>query len=182
MEGKDDRTKIGLTLNYNLYRGGADEAQIQKNLSKIYQEGENKRETIRKLDEQGQLSWTAKQYLGEQLEHLKRYEVTSAKTLELYQKEYDLGRRTLLDLLVAQNDHVAAQSQIVRAENDLLFAHYRILDAMGSMVQNVLGSKVDTHTQKVGLNVLDNRLDNDNNVEILIFADRKIDKYKRDGK
>jgi adhesin transport system outer membrane protein len=181
LEGNDDRTKFGLTLSYNLYRGGADESQIQKNLSKIYQESENKRETVRKLDEQGQLSWSARTYLSEQLEHLKHYETTSAKTLELYQKEYDLGRRTLLDLLVAQNDHVSAQSQIVRAENDLLFAHYRILDAMGSMVQNLLGSKADLHTQKVGLNLLDNRLDNDDDVENLIFADRKIDKYKRDS-
>src|SRR3989339_1053593 len=128
--GDDDRTKFGLTLTYNLYRGGADEAQSQKNLSKMHQESENKRETLRKLDEQGELSWSAKTYITEQLVHLKRYEATSAKTLELYQKEYDLGRRTLLDLLVAQNDSVAAQSQIVRAENDLLFAHYRILDAM----------------------------------------------------
>jgi len=181
LEGRDDRTKFGLTLSYNLYRGGADESQIQKNLSKIYQENENKRETIRKLDEQGELSWSAKTYLSEQLEHLKRYEATSAKTLELYQKEYDLGRRTLLDLLVAQNDHVAAQSQIVRAENDLLFAHYRVLDAMGSMVQNILGSKAEPYTQKVGLVVLDNYLDNDDHVETLIFADRKIDKYKRDN-
>lgn len=180
IEGKDDRTSFGLTLSYNLYRGGSDEAQIQKNLSKIYQENHNKREVVRKLDEQGQLSWNAKTYLAEQLTHLKRYETTSAKTLELYQKEYDLGRRTLLDLLVAQNDHVAAQSQIVRAENDLLFANYRVLDAMGSMVQNVLGSKTDTVTQKVGLNVLDNRLDNDNAVETLIFADRKITPYLRD--
>ncbi len=182
VSGQDDRTKFGLSLSYNLYRGGADESQIQKNLSKIYQENENRRETVRKLDEQGALSWSAKTYLSEQLEHLKRYEATSAKTLELYQKEYDLGRRTLLDLLVAQNDHVAAQSQIVRAENDLLFAHYRILDAMGSLVQNVLGSKAEPYSKKVGLNVSDNRLDNDEAIENLIFADRKIDKYKRDNK
>jgi adhesin transport system outer membrane protein len=181
LDGHDDRTKLGLTLSYNLYRGGADESQIQKNLSKIYQENENKRETLRKLDEQGELSWSAKTYLSEQLVHLKRYETTSAKTLELYQKEYDLGRRTLLDLLVAQNDHVAAQSQIVRAEDDLLFANYRILDAMGSMVQNVLGSKADSYTQKVGLKVMDERLDNDNGVDNLIFADRQSDKYKRDS-
>ncbi|MDD5052919.1 MAG: TolC family outer membrane protein [Sulfuricurvum sp.] len=181
LEGQDDRTKLGISLSYNLYRGGADESQIQKNLSRIYQENENKRETVRKLDEQGELSWSAKTYLSEQLAQLKRYEETSAKTLELYQKEYDLGRRTLLDLLVAQNDNVAAQSQIVRAENDLLFAHYRILDAMGSMVENVLGAKADPYIQKGGLTVLDNRLDNDTKVENLIFADRKIDKYKRDS-
>lgn len=178
--GKDDRQSIGLSLNYNLYRGGADESQIQKNLSQIYQENENKRETVRRLDEQGQLSWSAKTYLTEQLEHLKRYKETSAKTLELYQKEYDLGRRTLLDLLVAQNDYIAAETQIVRAENDLLFAYYRILDSMGSMVQQVLGSKADPYTKKVGLDVLDNRQDNDERVDTLIFADRQNDPYKRD--
>lgn len=179
--GDDDRTKFGLTLSYNLYRGGADESQAQKNLSKIHQESETKRETVRKLDEQGELSWNAKQYISEQLVHLKRYEATSAKTLELYQKEYDLGRRTLLDLLVAQNDHVAAQSQIVKAENDLLFAHYRILDAMGSMIQNLLGSNAALgQTQKVGLKSEDNRLDNDEKVKMLIFADRQEGQYTRD--
>lgn len=180
--GDDDRTKFGLTLTYNLYRGGADESQAQKNLSKMHQEGENKRETVRKLDEQGELSWSAKTYISEQLVHLKRYEATSAKTLELYQKEYDLGRRTLLDLLVAQNDSVAAQSQIVRAENDLLFAHYRILDAMGSMVQNILGSTGEVYPQKAGLHFLDNTPDNDQQVETLIFADRQEGSYKRDSK
>lgn len=180
--GDDDRTKFGLTLTYNLYRGGADESQAQKNLSKMHQEGENKRETVRKLDEQGELSWSAKTYISEQLVHLKRYEATSAKTLELYQKEYDLGRRTLLDLLVAQNDSVTAQSQIVRAENDLLFAHYRILDAMGSMVQNILGSMGEVYPQKAGLHFLDNTPDNDQQVETLIFADRQEGSYKRDSK
>lgn len=178
--GTDDRRAIGLALSYNLYRGGADESQIQKSLSKVYQESENKRETVRKLDEQGELSWSAKTHLTEQLEHLKRYNATSAKTLELYQKEYDLGRRTLLDLIVAQNDYVAAQQQIVVAENNLLFSYYRIYDAMGSMVQHVLGDNAESYTKKVGLKVLDNRLDNDENVSNLIFADRQNDPYKRD--
>lgn len=182
LDGKDDRFKVGVSLSYNLYRGGSDEAQIQKNLSKIQQENQIQRDTIRKLDEQGGLSWAAKTYLAEQLVHLRRYETTSAKTLELYQKEYDLGRRTLLDLLVAQNDHVSSQSQIVVAENNLLFAYYRVLDAMGSMVQNVLGSKAEKYTQIVGLKVLDNGHSNDDNVKNLIFTDRKNDPYTRDGK
>jgi len=182
LEGKDDRFKAGVTLSYNLYRGGADESAIQKNLSKIYQESENKRDAVRKLNEQGSLSWAAKTYLTEQVALLKRYEVTSAKTLELYQKEYDLGRRTLLDLLVAQNDHVSAQTQIIVAENNLLFSYYRILDSMGSMVQNLLGSKAQTYTQKVGLQVLDDRTTSDQDVKNLIFADRQNDPYTRDSK
>ncbi len=181
IDGKDTRSAIGLTLSYNLYRGGADESQIQKNLSKIYQESETKRDTVRKLDEQGELAWSAKTHLTEQLKQLEHYNETSAKTLELYQKEYDLGRRTLLDLLVAQNEYIAAQQQIVVAQNNLLFSYYRINDAMGSMVQNILGSTTESYTQKVGLKVLDNRIDNDEHVSNLIFANRQSGVYQRDN-
>jgi adhesin transport system outer membrane protein len=178
--GDDERTKFGINVNYNLYRGGADESQIQKSLSKIYQESEVRRDTLRKLDEQGSLSWSARKNITNQLTYLKQYEATSKKTLALYEKEYDLGRRTLLDLTTAQNDHVSSQTQIVRAQNDLLLSHYRILDAMGSMVSTVLGTQSDLSFRKVGLQSLDNRLDNDDRIENLIFADRKVDKYKRD--
>jgi adhesin transport system outer membrane protein len=160
VDGNDKSTSFGVTLTYNLYRGGADEAQVEKSMIQIMKEQELKRDVIRKLDEQGRLSWTAKTYLTQQLEFLVRYERTSAKTLELYQQEYDLGRRTLLDLLVAQNDHVASRSQIVTAENDLTFANYRILDAMGSMVQHVLGSKLTDYTKKVGLSALESEKKN----------------------
>lgn len=179
--GRDERTKMGFTISYNLYNGGADESQIQKNMSKIHQEAESKRDTIRKLDEQGSLAWVAKKNLTNQIIHLKRYEETSKKTLELYQKEYDLGRRTLLDLLTAQNDHIAAQTQIVRTENDLMLAHFRIQDAMGTMVSSILKSQEDEAFSAVGLKALDNRLDNDSRIDTLIFSDRQNGRYKRDN-
>ena len=64
----------------------------------------------------------------------KKYEKFSNKTLELYSREYDLGRRSLLDLLSAQNDLIGANSQIINANYNILFAKYRILDAMGILV------------------------------------------------
>ena len=149
-------------------------------MSKINQEFETRRDNLRKLDEQGSLSWSAKKNLADQIVHLKRYEISSKRTLELYQKEYDLGRRTLLDLLTAQSDHVSAQTQIIRAENDLMLAHYRILDSMGTMVPSILGTQESALIARVGLKSLDNRLDNNERIENLIFADRKIDKYKRE--
>ena len=170
---KDNGSSFGINITYNLYRGGADEAQIAKNLSQIVKEEELKRDVLRKLDEQGRLSWSAKTYVAQQLVYLKRYAQTSEKTLELYQQEYDLGRRTLLDLLVAQNDNVAARSQIVKAENDLSFAQYRILDAMGSMVQNILGSKALDYTGRVKLGVADAGLDHDTHVGMLLFEKRE---------
>jgi len=171
--GKDERSIIGIRISYNLYRGGADEAQIAKSLTQISREQETKRDVIRKLDEQGRLAWSAKTYVAQQLDFLQKYAKTSAKTLELYQQEYDLGRRTLLDLLVAQNDFVAARSQVIKAQNDLLFSNYRILDAMGTMVQNVLGSKTLDYTKQVKLEVADAKLDNDTNLGTLLFEQRE---------
>ena len=171
--GKDERSSIGIKISYNLYRGGADEAQIAKSLIQISREQETKRDVIRKLDEQGRLAWSAKTYVAQQLDFLQKYAKTSAKTLELYQQEYDLGRRTLLDLLVAQNDFVAARSQVIKAQNDLLFSNYRILDAMGTMVQNVLGSKTLDYTKKVKLEVADAALDHDSNLGTLLFEKRE---------
>lgn len=173
IEGRDERSSIGIKISYNLYRGGADEAQIAKSLTQISREQETKRDVIRKLDEQGRLAWSAKTYVAQQLDFLQKYAKTSAKTLELYQQEYDLGRRTLLDLLVAQNDFVAARSQVIKAQNDLLFSNYRILDAMGTMVQNVLGSKALDYTKRVKLEVVDATLDHDTNLGTLLFEKRE---------
>ena len=173
--GDGDVTSAGITISYNLYRGGADEAQVEKSLVQIMKEKELKNDVIRKLDEQGRLSWSAKTYVAQQLVYLNRYAQTSAKTLELYQQEYDLGRRTLLDLLVAQNDYVAARSQIIKAENDLMFANYRILDAMGTMVQNVLGSKTTDYTGRVQLGAVDAGLDHDETIGTTLFKKRETD-------
>ena len=185
--GIDKADSIGLTLTYNLFKGGADEAQMQKNLSASYQERNIQEDTLRKLKEQGELSWSAKKHLTNQLKYLRYYRENAIKTLELYQKEYDLGRKTLLDLIVAQNDFSSSESQIARAEYDLLFANYRILDSMGSMVQTIIGSKATKeNTNIVGLVPLDSSRVNDQKIGRLskFFLNNNSDadkiSYKRD--
>lgn len=74
-----------------------------------------------------------------QLRQLYEYSKHSEETLESYKSEYEMGRRTLLDLLAAQNDLVNSRSQIINAEFDRLFAQYRILDAMGVLVNTIAG-------------------------------------------
>ncbi|WP_428739990.1 TolC family outer membrane protein [Sulfurimonas sp.] len=167
----DDRFQAQLLLNYNLYKGGADEAEIQKNISKINQEIEIKRDKQRDVIESLELSWNAYEMIQKQLVELKEYSKFSEKTLDLYKEEYDLGRRSLLDLLSAQNDVINSRKQIISAEYDYLYAQYRILDAMGLLTTVVLGD-TDEYRSKVSLakennegdieDVLPVKLDSDN--------------------
>ncbi len=157
----DDRFKARVLVNYNLFRGGADKATVQKDISKINQEVAIRRDLKRQVIEGLDLSWSAYTMIAKQLKDLKDYRIYAEKTLELYKEEYDLGHRSLLDLLAAQNDVISARSQIVTAEYEYLFAKYRILDAMGLLPMAVVGDtkeftkRVNLYTDKEATEVLD---------------------------
>lgn len=150
IQGDDNRFRVMAYLTYNLFNGFSDSATLQKNISVIHQEVETKNDLRRQVIEGLNLSWSANEKLQDQLKHLQEYKKFSLKTLTLYAKEYDLGRRSLLDLLSAQNDFIGAKQQIINTEYSMLFSKYRILDAMGILVPTVLGS-ADTVYSNVGL-------------------------------
>lgn len=139
IDGKDTRFRAVVKVTWNLFRGFSDKERIQKGTSKINQEIQIKNDLIRQTIESYDLSWNAYKMTKQQLQHLKEYKKYALSTLRLYSKEYDLGRRSLLDLLSAQNDLINAKSQITTASYNYLFSKYRILDAMGSMVASILG-------------------------------------------
>lgn len=157
----DDRFQARVVMSYNLYRGGADAALVQKDVSLINQEVEIKRDLKRQVIEGMDLSWNSYEMLNLQLKDLREYNIFSQKTLELFKEEYDLGRRSLLDLLFAQNDVINSRSQIINAEYDYLLAKYRILDAMGLLPLALLGdtqafsAKVNLNTDAKAAEVLD---------------------------
>ncbi|HEY9204166.1 MAG TPA: TolC family outer membrane protein [Sulfurimonas sp.] len=151
IEGNYDNLRAMVYLKYNFFNGFADKAEVQKSISSIHQEVETKDKLRREVIEGLNLAWSANEKLTSQLEHLNEYKKFSLKTLTLYSKEYDLGRRSLLDLLSAQNDFIAAKAQIINTEYNLLFAKYRVLDAMGTLVSTVLGDE-NTSYSSVGLN------------------------------
>ncbi len=148
--GKVNETRAGITLTWNLYTGGADRAKVQQQVSAINQEYQIRDELRRQVVESLELSWSAYIMLDKQLSLLHKYRDFSRSTLEHYEEEYDFGRRTLLDLLAAQNDFIGAKNEIITAQYNHLFAKYRIHDAMGTMLVAVLGDD-DSYLKKVGL-------------------------------
>jgi len=149
-EGEDDRFRAMAYVNYNLFNGFADTSALQKSISQVHQEVESKNTLRRQVIESLNLAWSANEKLGEQLKHLEHYKEFSLKTLTLYSKEYDLGRRSLLDLLSAQNDFIGSKSQVITTKYSLLFAKFRILDSMGILVPTLMGSHAFSYAN-VGL-------------------------------
>ena len=69
----DDRFRVGLQLNWNLYRGGADKATEQKAISKMHQELQIHQDLQRQVIEGLELSWSAYEIIKEQITQLEEY-------------------------------------------------------------------------------------------------------------
>ena len=150
-QGKDDRVQGMVVLSYNLLNGGADEASRRNKLSKLSQEVEVTNDLKRQVVEGMDLSWSAYELALDQVPFLTDYKEQSAETLKLYSKEYDLGERSLLDLLSAENDLKRAKDESASVKYNLLLSKYRILDAMGLTMASIMGD-VEEYYHRVGVN------------------------------
>ncbi len=148
--GEDDRFQAMMVVSYNLFNGGADEAARRNKLSRISQEvsvvDDLKRQVIEGMD----LSWGSYDLALDQIPFLRDYQKQSKETLGLYSKEYELGERSLLDLLATENDLKRANDELINAKYNLLLSKYRILDAMGLTTASIMGN-VQRYYQRVGI-------------------------------
>jgi outer membrane protein, adhesin transport system len=116
------------------------------------QEHEIQREIKRQIIEGLQLSWTAYTMVEKQLIFLNSYKQESKATLDLYKQEFEDGSRTLIDLLTAQDDYISSRSKLLTATYDLLFAKFRVLDAMGEMVNTLFSQDAQKYYKPINAN------------------------------
>ncbi len=145
-KGEDESYQAMLRLNYNLYGGGNDESTRVKNLQLVTSEKEAYNEQQRAVYEKIRLAYTADRILANQIRCLEVHTKQTRQTADSYAKEYQLGRRTLLDLLNTELEFNNAQQSVTNAVYDRLFARYRILEATGVLpfvLKNSIAERVN---------------------------------------
>ncbi len=130
-EGTNINARGMLKLYYNLYRGGSDEALRLQNLEYITVQKESFNEQQRAVREKLKLAWLAHQITFRQIRCIRMHVEYSKKTAESYAQEYQLGRRSIVDLLNAELEYNDARKQLENAQSDVLYARFRILEAIG---------------------------------------------------
>lgn len=133
-EGREDDRSAMLVLNYNLFNGGADSAQKQKYISLLNYEYERKNTLKRDIIESLGLSWSAYKMISKQYKYQVEYRDLTMKTKVAYDEEFQLGRRTLIDLLDVQDEVNHIKINVIHSTYDLLFSKFRVLDGMGDLI------------------------------------------------
>lgn len=137
IEGHVDDLSAMLRLRYNLYRGGADAARKRATAYNVNEAMDIRDRSVRQLEESVRLAWAALQATSAQLPLLRRQVDAAIATRDAYAKQFNIGQRTLLDLLNAENEVSQARQAVVNAQADNLLAQYRLLEAKGRLVDHL---------------------------------------------
>lgn len=135
--GKNHYFQAMLRVNYNLYNGGADKAKRERTASQYQEATEIRNNTRRQVIENLTYAWNASKFVEEQLEYNQKNVAQTYNTLEGYREQFNLGRRSLLDLLNTENEYTTALKSQITSQADLLIAKYRVLDGTGQMLDKM---------------------------------------------
>ncbi|TKB57429.1 TolC family outer membrane protein [Ferrimonas aestuarii] len=132
--GHRDDFSVMLKLRFNLFNGMADRAEVRRLAHQVGVAKSIRDNTFRELDEGTRLSWNAWQFTQRQLGFLQGHVQASYDTVVAYRKQFDIGKRTLLDLLNTENELFESRKAYLDAEYAEIEARYRVLNATGVLL------------------------------------------------
>jgi adhesin transport system outer membrane protein len=80
-------------------------------------------------------AWAARTITATRVAALVRQLAADKKAIAAYRKEYELGQRSLIDLLNAENQYFNAAVSLTSSRGVIVFADYQLLAAMGSLLE-----------------------------------------------
>ncbi len=134
VHGRDNDLIAMVRMRYNLFNGFADKARKEETAYRVEESRAVKKNAYRQVIEGLKLSWNAYQFLNEQKVSLKQHVNSSRQTVTAYQKQFNIGKRTLLDLLDSENELFQARQAFIEADYDELLSRYRVFNATGQLL------------------------------------------------
>ncbi|PLW81590.1 transporter [Kineobactrum sediminis] len=133
-EGRFDEEAVELVVNYNLFRGGADSARKREFFNRYNVAIEERKEACLNVRQNTIIAFNDIAALEQQVVYLDRNRLSQDKTRRAYQDQFDIGQRTLLDLLDSQNEYFDTQRAYINAEAAMRGAQTRTLANMGLLL------------------------------------------------
>lgn len=131
--GNSRDTVAEIVMNYNLYRGGADQARERQAVEQNFQARELQEKACRDVRQTLAIAYNDVVRLNEQLGYLDQHRLSTEVAREAYRQQFDIGQRTLLDLLDTQNEYFEASRAYINAQYNEFLAQARTLAAMGKL-------------------------------------------------
>lgn len=124
-------------VKYNLFAGGKDLAREKESAYKLSEAKEIRQRAQREVVEGVNLAWNAYEMLAPQKQYIRDHVIAAKDTQSAYAQQFNLGQRSLLDLLDTENELFEARKDYLQAEYDETIAKYRVLNSTGRLLDSL---------------------------------------------
>lgn len=133
-----------VVLNWNLFNGGSDRAREKQYAEKKNVALDLREKACRDTRQTLFIAHNDVQRLREQTAFLSTQVSLLEKTRDAYRDQYNIGQRSLLDLLDTENELLSARRAAVNADSDLSLAYLRTQAGMGTLLEYLGLQKLDS--------------------------------------
>ena len=156
VEGNNDSYQAMLVTNWNIFRGGADQAEVRSRLAQKATAQEDLIERKNILVRDLSIAWNSRKAVLVELNYFKQHRNTVKSTLDAYDEQYKLGQRTLFDLLNVREELFQASARVVETEYAAALSVYDIVSRMGQLNGFLLnGGKLEKAMKKEVIKKID---------------------------
>jgi adhesin transport system outer membrane protein len=138
VKGRDKSASALVRMNWNLFRGGVDTARQREFTYRHQQSKEKRTQASRSVERDVRQTWASMVASAERAHQFAAQTDANIEVVKAYKDQFNLDRRTLLDVLDAQNELFVSRSNAVNAKFLEMFAVYRLLALKGQLL-DVLG-------------------------------------------
>lgn len=127
-----------LLMKWNLFNGGSDDARVRQYADLLNQAADLRDKTCRDVRQTAAIAYNDIGKLNAEIAVLARNVESIQKTRDAYRQQFDIGQRSLLDLLNAENELYTARRAQANAQANLDTAYARV-HAAGNTLLTALG-------------------------------------------
>jgi len=137
VHGRDTSASALVVMNWNLYRGGADVARAREFVHRHQQTKEAHAEAARSVENDVRQTWASMEASRDRAAQFKSQVAANSEVVKAYKDQFNLDRRTLLDVLDSQNELFVSKSNAVNSEFLEMLAVYRLLALKGDLLPSM---------------------------------------------
>lgn len=134
IQGRESDRVVELVASYNLFNGGSDTAAKNQFRERLSVARENRDKVCRNVRQELSIAYNDIQQLTDKLKFLNQHQLSIAKAREAYKAQFDIGQRTLLDLLDTENEYFQAKRNYTIAKHDVSIARAQTLNNTGNLL------------------------------------------------
>lgn len=134
VEGNDKSASAQVVARWNVFRGGIDTHLRREHVYRHAQAKERRALEARRIEDDVRQTWAAMVASGERAKQFNEQAGSNKNVVSAYKDQFELDRRTLLDVLDAQNELFVSRSNAVNAQYLEMLAVYRILALQGRLL------------------------------------------------